>query len=149
PGPRPAGGRGLGPFPATLGREVRLRLLPSQPGRLPRLDPCAARRRPGDGRPPEPATGPGRLTERPPSLLPRLRLVPGPDAPGRLHLAPLVQDVPELAERLVLVGSKVVGHHHVRAGPVRPGVLAAGRRADQERAVGDLDVIPHLVPGNA
>src|SRR5262249_59863495 len=107
PGPRPAGGRGLGPFPATLGREVRLRLLPSQPGRLPRLDPCAARRRPGDGRPPEPATGPGRLTERPPSLLPRLRLVPGRDDRGPLHLAPLVQDVPELAERLVLVGSHV------------------------------------------
>ncbi len=114
--PRPAGRRGLRPFPAALGREVRIRLLPSQPGRVPRLDPRAARRHPGG---------------------------------GRLDLAPLVQDVPELAQRLLLVGSEVAGHHHLRAGPVRPGVLAAGLRTDQERGVDDLDVIPHLVPGNA
>jgi hypothetical protein len=42
--PGPAGGRGVGALPAALDREVRVRLLPPQPGRLPRLDQGAARR---------------------------------------------------------------------------------------------------------
>jgi len=51
--PRPARRRDLRPLPAALGRQVRPRLLPPQPGRLPRLGPRPAQRRPPktDGEP--------------------------------------------------------------------------------------------------
>jgi hypothetical protein len=42
--PGPARRRGIRALHAALDREVRVRLLPPEPGRLPRLDPCAARR---------------------------------------------------------------------------------------------------------
>ena len=42
--PGTAGGRGVRPLPAAVDREVRVRLLPPQPGRLPRLDPGPAGR---------------------------------------------------------------------------------------------------------
>jgi hypothetical protein len=45
-GSRPAGRRGIRPLPAAVDREVRLRQLPPQPGRLPRLGARAARRHP-------------------------------------------------------------------------------------------------------
>lgn len=57
PGPRPAGRGDLRPFPAAVAREVRVRLLPPQPGRLPRLDPRPAGRHPARGRRRSPRPG--------------------------------------------------------------------------------------------
>src|SRR5271155_5876440 len=66
-----------------------------------------------------------------------------------LDLASLTQQIPELAERLLLVRPQIAGHHQLGAGPVGPRVLAAGVRADQERAMDDLDVVLDVIPGNA
>src|SRR5215470_8484719 len=131
--------------------------------RSPRSPPTSCRPGPGSSHPttstparPGTGTGPARCSppsrRRPAGTCYRTRQLneTAAGSPGAyLDLAPLVQDVPELPQRLLLVGSEAVGHHHLGAGPVRPGVLAAGRRADQERSVDDLDVIPHLVPGSA
>src|SRR5712692_11262668 len=62
PGARPAGRQGIRPLPAALAREVRIRLLSSQPGRLPRLGPGGAGRPPVSDWPGEPRAGPLRVT---------------------------------------------------------------------------------------
>src|ERR1700728_1173773 len=66
-----------------------------------------------------------------------------------LSLAALAQELAELFDRLVLVGSKVLGDNHLRVCPVGPGVLAAVRRQYQERVMRDLYVVVHFVPRDA
>jgi hypothetical protein len=65
-------------------------------------------------------------------------------------LAEVLQLSAELIDGLVLVGAEVVEHDHVGTRPVGAGELAAGRsRGDQQRVMGDLDVVVHPVPGDA
>ena len=68
---------------------------------------------------------------------------------GTLELPPLAEDMPELADRFVLVGAEIRLHHHPGAAPVGPAVLAVAVRAGQQRAMDDLDVILYLGPGTA
>jgi hypothetical protein len=56
----------------------------------------------------------------------------------------------ELLDGLVLVQAEVIDDDHVGASPVGTGkLIAADGWRDQERVVGDLDVIAHVVPGDA
>jgi hypothetical protein len=61
----------------------------------------------------------------------------------------LLQEDAEFVDRLLLVRSQVFDHGHVGAGPVDPGVVIAVGRGHQEMVVGDLDVIPYLLPRDA
>ena len=61
----------------------------------------------------------------------------------------LLQVGAELLDRLLLVRSQVCYHGHLGAGPVGPGILVAVGRGHQEMVVGDLDVVPHLLPRDA
>src|ERR1039457_6228998 len=60
------------------------------------------------------------------------------DSRSRLGLAALAQDLPELADRLVLVRPEILRHDQPRAGPVGTGVLAAFFQY-QQRVMRDLD----------
>src|SRR5450755_132205 len=70
------------------------------------------------------------------------------DSRSRLRLAALAQELPELADRLVLVRTEILRDDQPRAGPVGTGVLAAFFQ-HQQRMMRDLDVILHIRPRDA
>src|ERR1039457_3401405 len=70
------------------------------------------------------------------------------DSRSRLRLAALAQELPELADRLVLVRPEILLHDELRAGPVGPGVLDAFFQHEQ-RVMRDLDVVLHRSPRRA
>src|SRR5450755_4989457 len=70
------------------------------------------------------------------------------DSRSCLCLAALAQELPELADRLVLVRSEILCHDQLRAGPVGTGVLATFVQHEQ-RVMRDLDVVLHRRPRDA
>jgi len=58
----------------------------------------------------------------------------------------IAQELPELADCLILVRSEILGNDQLRAGPVGPDLLAAVPQWHQERVMRDLDVVLYFFP---